>query len=372
MKTIAYFTESAEFGGAEHALLHLIAGLDRQRWRPVLFHHAGEGLAPLLTVARELDVQLRAVPPMPLGKQGAARIPLFMRELRDIQPAVFHAHLTWPLACKYGILSAVLARIPAIVATEQLWIDLPYSRSTRLQLRLLATRVGAYIAVSQALANNLIRTFGVPSRKITVIRNAIPADRFTGHSEGHAAIDAPSHLPIVLTCARLDPQKGLCYLLEAAAHIPDALFVLAGDGPERASLETLAHDLGISRRVRFLGYRQDIPALLACCDLFVLPSLYEGLPLSILEAMAAGKPVVATAIGGTDEAVLHGTTGVLVPPADAAALAGAIQTILAHPVLARAMGTAGKQRVAQQFSVEHMVERTTSVYDWLLNKRAGA
>lgn len=368
-RTIAYFTDSSGFGGAEQALLHILAGLDRQRWRPVLLYHPAPGLAPLLQGARALDVALRAVPPMPLGVQGALRVPQFIQQLRKERPAVFHAHLTWPLACKYGLIAAVLARIPAVVATAQLFVELPYGRSTRIQQRLLAVGIDKYLAVSQDIAQRLQHTFGIPPQKIHVVHNAIPLAHFNHHAaHGLRNILAPSAKPIVFTPARLDKQKGLPYLLEAAAMVPEAVFVLAGDGPERQALEAQVHQLGISDRVVFLGYRQDIPDLLACCDVFVLPSLYEGLPLSVLEAMAAGKPVIATAIGGTDEAVVHGETGLLVPAAAAAAIAGAIRALLADPVLAQRLAAAGKARVQQQFSMETMVQRVTNVYDQLLER----
>jgi hypothetical protein len=173
----------------------------------------------------------------------------------------------------------------------------------------------------------------------------------------------------ILTVARLDKQKGLNYLLEAAALIPEAMFVLAGEGPERPALEAHTRALSLNNRVVFLGYRADIDDLLASCDLFVLPSLFEGLPLSVLEAMAAGKPVVATAIGGTDETIIHGETGLLVPPADPFALAGAIRTALADPSLSRRLGAAGRARVHQQFSAESMVRRITEIYDEILDSR---
>ncbi len=142
--------------------------------------------------------------------------------------------------------------------------------------------------------------------------------------------------------------------------------MLVGDGPERGALESQVATLGLRDRVQFLGYRPDIPGLLAGCDLFVLPSLYEGLPLSILEAMAAGKPVVATAIGGTDEVIVPDCTGLLVPPGDAPALATAIRTLLADPPLARRLARAGQARVATMFSAAQMVRQVTQVYDELL------
>jgi glycosyltransferase involved in cell wall biosynthesis len=144
------------------------------------------------------------------------------------------------------------------------------------------------------------------------------------------------------------------------------LFVLAGDGDERAALESQCAVLGLQERVLFLGYQQDVPNLLAHCDLFVLPSLYEGLPLAILEAMAAAKPVIATAVGGTGEVVVDGETGLLVPPGDPTALAGAIRKLLSDPPFARRLAAAGNVLVQRSFSTEAMVRRVSQVYEDLL------
>jgi glycosyltransferase involved in cell wall biosynthesis len=168
----------------------------------------------------------------------------------------------------------------------------------------------------------------------------------------------------------LDRPKGLSDLLAAAQLVPEAFFVLAGEGREREILQTRARALGIANRVSFLGHRNDIPDLLASCDVFVLPSLYEGLPVSVLEAMAAGKPVVATAVGGTCEVVLHGQTGLLVPPRDPAALARAIRTLLADPDLVQQLTQAAKVRLCQKFRADTMVERIADLYDELAPSNA--
>jgi glycosyltransferase involved in cell wall biosynthesis len=136
---------------------------------------------------------------------------------------------------------------------------------------------------------------------------------------------------------------------------------------ELAGLKAKARELGINNRVEFLGHRNDIPELLARCDLFVLPSLYEGFPLSILEAMAAGKPVVATAVGGTPEAVIDGVTGYLVPSGDVPALATAIRKVLTDPVLAYKMGLSGRERVQNVFSLDMMVQSYAQLYQDLLS-----
>ena len=366
-RTVVYYIDSATFGGTEQALLHLLAGINRQNWEPVLFHHAEPGLAPLLEGARSLNVTTRLVPRMQ-GFQAASGLPHFTQQLRVERPIIFHAHLNWLLSCKYGLLASILARVPVVIATMQQYMKPPWGRTVYLQHRLIEKFIDRYIAVSEAVAQQLCQTFHVPPYKIRVIHNSIPVDRYecTASQAFRAKLRLGSERQIVLTVARLDPQKGHYYLLEAIQQVHDAIFVIAGDGPEKTVLEAQAHKLGIEDRVIFLGYRQNIPELLAGCDLFVLPSLYEGLPLSILEAMAAGKAVVATAVGGTPEAVLDGETGLLVPPGDPVALARAIQEILSNPLLLRKMGATGRERVQREFSSATMVQRITHLYEELL------
>lgn len=368
MRTVVHFTDSSGFGGAEQALLILMAGLKRQGWRSVLMYHASPGIAPLIEGVTELGVELWPVPRMPDGLQGARRVWPFSRELRARRPDVFHAHLTWPLACKFGLVGAIIARVPAIVATVQLYVEFPLDASIFVQQRLIAAGVGRYVAVSHEVARRLIRKLRWPARKVQVIRNCVSA---AAHDPNCAHPIERAGRPVVLTVARLDEQKGHRYLLEAAAQVPEAQFVLAGDGPLRASLEAQTRSLGVEERVKFLGYRSDIADLLADCDVFVLPSLYEGLPLSILEAMSAGKPVIATQIGGTDEVVIAGETGLLVPPANPTALAAAIRSVLTDRSLAQRLASAGRARVEQEFSAARMIQQVIDVYDGLLAKHEG-
>jgi glycosyltransferase involved in cell wall biosynthesis len=369
MRSIFYFTDTGNFGGAEQALLTLIAGLDRRRWQPTLVHHPEPGIKPLLEQARKHDVALWSVPRMPLGWGGAAQVPSFFRALRAKRPAVFHAHLTWPLGCKYGLVGAVLARVPTVIATLHSFLEVPYGYATHIQQRLLALGVGCYIAVSHEIGRQLGQTFRVPGCKIKVVHNAVSLGAFNGAADSslRASLARANDGPLILTTARLDRLKGHSYLLQAAALVPEALFILVGDGPERVRLEAQASELGLDNRVIFLGYRQDVPELLASCDLFVLPSLLEGLPLAVLEAMAAGKPVIATQVGGTDEAVVDGKTGLLVPSADPMALACAIRKLLSDRPLAERLGVAGQARVRRHFSAESMVQRVTKIYDELSN-----
>jgi glycosyltransferase involved in cell wall biosynthesis len=372
VRTVVYFDDSREFGGAQRVLLHLMAGLDRGRWRPVLFHHPAPGLAPMLESAGRLGIEHRQVPPIWTRSEAWRGFGPFVQLLRREHPAVFHAHLTTAIGCKYGVLGAALLRVPAVVATLQLVFDVAPAWRYDASQRLITTCVHRYIAVSKGIAWQLRERFRVSDRKIRVIYNAIPlrAPDVMVDPDLRATLAGPDRRAVVLTLARLEEQKGLSYLLDAAVRVPNARFVIAGDGRERAALERQAAKLGLGDRVLFLGWRVDTADLLRSCDLFVLPSLFEGLPLAILEAMAARRPIVASRIAGNDEVVVHGETGLLVPPTDPGAMADAIQTLLADPGLARRMGAAGEARVRREFSIESMVTRVSALYDEVLAMRS--
>ena len=365
-RTVIHFTDSSGFGGAEVALLTLLEGLDRQDWNPVLLHHESPGLRPLLEATSRLGVRARSI----ARARGLLDLPRLMQEVRSERASVFHAHLSWALRCGSGLVAAALAGIPAVIATQQLFRPISSPREI-LRQRLIAIGVDRYVAVSAEMARSLRATPLFPARKIQIIRNAVDVRRFQKASGGalRRSLGGDPARPIVLTLARLDAQKGLFDLLEAAARVPEANFVLAGDGKERKRLEATARMLAIDGRVLFLGHREDVPELLAACDLFVLPSLYEGLPLSVLEAMAAGKPVIATAIGGTEEAVSNGETGLLVPPHDPPALAATIRSVLSDPPLGRRLGLAGRERAIREFSAEKMVREVTELYERVLSRR---
>jgi glycosyltransferase involved in cell wall biosynthesis len=348
--------------------LYLLSGLDRRKWKPVLFHHGEPGVTLLVKAAAELGVATCRVPPLRTRSEARIGLPSFFRTIREARPTVFHAHLTTPMGCKYGLLAAALARVPGILGTVHLVPATDAGFRYALSQRLITACVQRYIAVSRSIAERLLAGMRVPRCKVQVIQNGIPLGSFgrSGKPVRPAGLPGMPSRPLVLTVARLDGQKGHTYLLQAAQRIPEVDLVFVGDGPRRMELECQARALGLGDRVHFLGFRSDVPDLLAACDMFVLPSLWEGLPLAVLEAMAARKPVVATAIGGTDETVAHGVTGILVPPADPAALANAIRSLVADPEASRRLGEAGRARVEHEFSVETMMARVEAVYQDLL------
>ena len=300
--------------------------------------------------------------------QGVASIPELVRALRWDEAAVFHAHQTWSLSCRYGIVAAALARVPVRVASAQLFLEMPRLVGIDAQHALLTRCLHRHVAVSRFVAQRLHDRFSVPMDRIAVIPNAVePPPPVSADTRLRVEIAGDERTPLALTVARLDAQKGIAHLIDAAAMVPDAVFALAGDGPDRAALEARAAELGVGARVRFLGHRRDVPALLAIADLFVLPSLFEGFPLSVLEAMAAGVPVVATAIGGTDELV-SSDTGTLVAPADPRALADGIRAVLADREGAARRAAMARQHVLATHSASTMVASMSALYESLLSR----
>jgi glycosyltransferase involved in cell wall biosynthesis len=234
------------------------------------------------------------------------------------------------------------------------------------------------VAISEEVHEAERERARVSGDRITLIQNGIPVKTLSEPNQ--AQLDAVReewdilpHMPVVGTLARFHQQKGLPYLLESAAQVrqecPELKLLLVGDGGLRSSLEEQARDLGLSGCAILPGIRHDVPEILALVDVFVLPSLWEGLPIALLEAMAASLPVVATAVGGVPEVVVDGVTGLLVPPRDPEALSKAILTLLKDRDLQHSMGQAGRERVTRCFSVERMVKETEVLYESMMTRK---
>ena len=217
-------------------------------------------------------------------------------------------------------------------------------------------------AVSHQIKRQAVQD-GIKEDKITVIHNGInppqvdPADR----ARTRAALGVKDDQPLILAVGRVTLQKGFTYLLQAMPQIissfPNALVVIAGDGPLRPELEQEAKSLGVGEHVRFLGFRQDVPQLLAAADLFAMPSVFEGFPIVLLEAMVMGKAVVASRVQGVDEIVVSGQNGVIVPSQDVPALAQAVVVVLEEPAYAAAMGVAARKTVLDGFTLDSMCRK---------------
>ncbi len=233
-------------------------------------------------------------------------------------------------------------------------------------LNKLKYRFPSYICVSQAIRDVLI-TNGVSPEKINVVYSGIDLGRF---KDGQPAdIRKELGIPgakIIGNVGHMADHKGQRYLIEAAPEIfkvyPDAVILMIGEGELRRHLEGLAEELEIKSRIIFMGFRSDIPSLLKTMDIFVYPSHLEGLGTSLLDAMAAGVPIVATSAGGIPEVVSDGINGILVPPRNPQDLAKAVLTILQNNDLAKKLTQAGRETVEKRFTVERMVEGTLEVY----------
>jgi len=281
----------------------------------------------------------------------------------------------------FTIPAARLAQVPVVIASVRdigAYLTPLHRRVQRMVCRF-ADRI---VANSEAVRQWLIGQ-GYDGRKIGVIHNGVDLDRFRRPVDRlrlRHELGVPAHSPIVAVVSRLSRVKGLEYFLDAAACVavrePAARFLVIGEGSfdeqdYHYELERYANRLGLADRVIFTGLRQDVPEILSDVAISVLPSLSEGFSNAVLESMAAGKPVIATRVGGNPEAVADGETGILVPPRDAGALARSMCQLLEDREAARRMGHAARQRVETEFSVEAMVRRTEQLYTTLLDARCG-
>ncbi|MCR4431780.1 MAG: glycosyltransferase family 4 protein [Tepidanaerobacteraceae bacterium] len=227
------------------------------------------------------------------------------------------------------------------------------------------------IAISRAVKISLIEN-GVPADMIKIVYNGIDVEKFGGVEPRLKKEFGIADGPIIGTVARLVPEKGYEYAIKAMMRVlksfPKARMVIVGDGPLRDKLKNLADEMGIMSNVDFLGYHENVESLVADFDVFVLPSVSEGMGLALLEAMALGKPVVATEAGGIPEVVKNGVNGLLVPPKDEKFLAEAIINILSSKQAAFSLGQAARATVFEKFSARTMAEKTMEIYDTILRK----
>lgn len=283
----------------------------------------------------------------------------------------------------YGNVAAIpaarLAGVPVVIASVR---DRgAYLTPSQLRAQRYACRLADCVLVNAEAIRNWLVENGYDPASITVIGNGIDITRFRpaeapGETDVHREFGFPPGAPLVVLVARLEESKGTADLIDAmamvAARRPDVRALLVGGGTPAATaaLTDRVRQLGVGAMVAFAGHRLDVPRLLRAATMSVLPSRSEGLPNVVLEAMAVGVPVIATAVGGVPEVVVDGVTGLLVPAADPSVLAAAIERLLAEPALAARLGAAGRQLVVERFSMERMVRATEQLYQSLWN-RAG-
>jgi len=358
-------------GGTERQVVNLVRNHDRARFDVHLacFRFAG----PLLAEVDERAVALSEYPitTLPslrtLFQQWRLLRYIQRRRIRIVHAFGFYANV-------FAVPVARLSGADVVMASIRDTGD----HLSRLQkvMQKSACRAAHHVLVNAEAVRAVLISQGYDASRISVIRNGIDVSRFQadGESSGaRVALGFPPTARVVAVFARLNRLKGIEYFLEAAAILrdrhDDARFLIVGDSISeayRAELEQRARDLGLAERIVFAGFRSDIPELLREVSVSVLPSLAEGLSNVVLEAMAAGVAVVATAVGGTPEMIDDGVQGLLVPPRDAPALARAIGSLLADPARRQSMGEAGRKRAKERFSLEAAVLETEKLYERLL------
>jgi glycosyltransferase involved in cell wall biosynthesis len=364
---------SGAVGGGTTHLLSLVGGLDPERFE---LHVACSDDGPLLADLARFGVRTHRVEMThkvnPLAI--AALASLILRERID------QVHFHGTRAGLAAAPAALLTGRPRIYTVHG-WSFHPRGSALLESLaRMLEhgiTRVSQrVICVGDSDRSLGLRLGILDDPRSRVIHNGVLTEAFMPRAEDRMSVRAELGVPedcvLVSHFGRLTEQKGQTTFLEAVTRLMShpTQFMLVGDGEDREKLIRLAHDRGISERVLFMGFRSDVPRLLAATDIVVLPSLWEGLPICLLEAMAAGKPVVASAVDGSVEVVVPGQTGLLVPPEHPAALAEAIAFLITHPQVRDAFGSRGQERVRQRFSLSEMLRATGAVYLELASGRA--
>jgi glycosyltransferase involved in cell wall biosynthesis len=392
-RTALHLIANLDRGGAQEVVRTLVRQQPATDWRPLVATFRDGPLRGEIEAAG-VDVRLLA------GRTHSVLSPVrSFAELRAIRGAlralisaedvsVIQTHLLGSL--DFLALASRRDGAPAVLWTvHNALLDLRPDQLPASQRRLLGIkRVGfrlayrsggrmadGFVAVSDDVADAVRATYRPPRDRLFVIPNGVDLDRYRGPAEREAVrhelgLDAGARLIIVV--AKLYAQKGHAALLDALSATspqPQDAVLLLGEGPEREHLERMVRDRGLSM-VRFLGNRPDVPRLLAASDLFVLPSLWEGLPMALLEGMAAGLPVVATDVAGSRQVVRNGRDGILVPPGDAAALASAMAAVLANDEERARLGRAARDRVEQEFSAVRQAERHAEAYEAVLARRA--
>jgi glycosyltransferase involved in cell wall biosynthesis len=358
MKSVHIDTAKTWRGG-QNQVLHLVNGLGELGHAAVLVaHDAGE-------LKRRAQEGLRFVGFTPRSEFDVHAAWQLAKVFRDVQPDVIHAHDPMGIALTAMALQMRngLTSTPLVVAARRVDFHLKRHAFSRWK----HSRVDVFIAASRVIAGILVDD-GIAEERIDVVHDGVNIGLVDKQPvvDAHATFWLPRGAPLVGNVAALAAHKGQKHLVTAAKaivrHVPDARVLIVGEGELREPLERQIKELGLERHVLLTGFRADAIGLIKSFDVFVLCSVTEGLGSAMLEAMAAGKPVVATRAGGIPEAIVDGETGILVPPNDPESLASAITCLLNDPEHRERLAAAGRQRVIAEFSVERMVQNTLAVY----------
>ncbi len=348
-------------GGQNQVLLTML-GLRALGHRVVLVAH------PKGELRRRAEEGGEVLPLAPAGEMDFSTGWKLSRVLRDLAPDVVHAHDPHAVAVASVALSiGTRSPRPVLVASRRVDFHIRGNSFSRWKYR----QVDAFIAASDAIRTMLIED-GIPRERTCTVHEGIDVERVAAVAPANVRAEfwMPTHAPVIGNIGALVPHKGQRHLIDAIPHVmrefPDARLVIVGEGELRPALEHQIHELHLEKQVILTGFRADVLSLLKGFDVFVMSSVTEGLGTSLLDAMAAARPIVATTAGGIPEVVVDGETGLLVPPRDPHRLAVAITALLRDPAERERMGRAGLARVWERFSDARMVAGTLAVYERLV------
>jgi glycosyltransferase involved in cell wall biosynthesis len=364
LRVVTLIDEPTVDGGAERVAWMLAAGIDSSRFTRTLC-----ATRPLSARTAPSELEAAGVRVLALRRRSpydlAAWRPL-LALLRRERVDILHAHMFG--SNLWGTLGGRLAGVPVVIAHEHTWSFEGEPLRRFLDRHVVARGASAYCAVCEADRRRMIEVEGIPPHVIRLVPNGIPPLEPPRH-DVRAELGIAPLVPVVATVGQLRRQKAFHVLVEATRllvrDLPAVRVLIAGGGDEEQALRSLIAAHGLEEHVLMLGPRRDVPDILAGCDVAVCSSDFEGLPLSVMEYMAAGKPVVGTRVGGVPDLVEDGVTGLLVPPRDAPALAGALRALLTQPQRAAAMGVRGRERQRREFDLGVFLRRFEALYEEL-------
>jgi glycosyltransferase involved in cell wall biosynthesis len=360
---VLHLISSGGVYGAEKMLMALARALEHKGCHSIVgvFDNVHVGPTPVI---QEMATQHLAVESFPCkGRLDWKTVTAIREYIRRSRIDVVHTH-----GYKADIYGYLATRRPAtpILATSHYWTR----RTTALRFyafvdQLLMRRFDKVVAVSDQIADSIVAS-GTPRKKVVTIDNGIDLLPFCNATPCLRHPPATSESTVIGSVGRLVKQKGYDYLLRAVPGIlrkfPNTAFIVVGEGPERPQLEALAEELGIRGKVNFIGERRDMPDVYASFDIFVLPSIDEGMPIALIEALASGRPLIATRVAAVPKLIIHEKTGILVEPKDSQALEEAVCRLLGDRTLQNRLGECGRAWAAEHYSAERMAETYLQMY----------
>lgn len=373
---LLWLIDSLTMGGAEALVLPFARAARKRAVELTICARTTIGGNPLEQELRSASVNVVNLDARNLRDAGAMR--RLSRLVRNLRPELIHAHLAY--AAIWGSLIARRHRVPFVAS-----LHIPPSHAgglresirQRLMVFLLNRFSARVVVVSHALGHEWERSTSLDGSKIAIVHNGIDLEPGPMETDGsiRQELGIGSQASVIATVAVLRRDKGIDTLLRAAREVldrrGDCILVVVGDGPMSDEWKRMANDLGISRSVRWTGFRRDVAAILAEADLFVLPTLRDAFPTVLLEAFAAGVPVIASEVGGVPEIVEDERTGLLVPPGDEKALADAIDRALGDSSWRDRTAEAARTKVERDFSIDAWFNRLENLYSAVLRESSG-